>query len=181
VVAVVAVAAGWQSYTHICALAIMTGQSVTDARLLPVAVDGLIVAGSVILLAGSPLGWLGVIPGIAATVFGNVMSAVPHGALAAAVAAWPAAAFTLASFMLERWLKRRARRTNPGAPEMPPDPAVIRAALNGQAAKAEKLFAADLADGRVPGIRRIMTGMKVGDEKAKLIQQHLRNSGGSDA
>ena len=91
-VAVVAVAAGWQSYTHICALALMTGQSVTDARLLPVAVDGLIVAGSVILLAGSPLGWLGLVPGIAATVFGNVMSAVPHGPLAAAVAAWPAAA-----------------------------------------------------------------------------------------
>jgi len=176
VVAVVAVAAGWQSYTHICALAIMTGQSVTDARLLPVAVDGLIVAGSVILLAGSPLGWLGVIPGIAATVFGNVMSAVPHGPLAAAVAAWPAAAFTLASFMLERWLKRRARKATAGAPEPSPDPDVIRAALNGHAAKAERLF----ADGPVPGVRRIMREMHVGDAKARLIQQHLRNAGGSD-
>jgi hypothetical protein len=58
---------------------------------------------------------------------------------------------------------------------------VIRAALNGHAARAERVFGDDIRAGRVPGIRRIMTGMKVGDKKAQLIQQHLRNAGGSDA
>jgi Protein of unknown function (DUF2637) len=110
-VAVVAIAAGWQSYTHISDLATMTGQPHTDALLLPVVIDGLIVAGSVILLAGSWLGWLGVVPGIVATVFGNLMSAAGHGWLAGLVAAWPAAAFILATFMLERWLARRPSTT----------------------------------------------------------------------
>ena len=52
-VAAVAVIAGVVSYSHIAALSLRTGQSPADAHLLPLAVDGLIVAGSVILLAGS--------------------------------------------------------------------------------------------------------------------------------
>jgi hypothetical protein len=75
----------------------------------PCSVDGLIIAGTVILLAGSLLGWLCVAPGIAATLYANVMSGVGHGPVSATVAAWPAAAFALASFTLERWLKTRAR------------------------------------------------------------------------
>ena len=62
-------------------------------------------AGSVILLAGSALGWLGVVLGVTGTLYANVMSGLPRGPLAATVAAWPAIAFTVASFMLERWLK----------------------------------------------------------------------------
>jgi hypothetical protein len=108
-VAAVAVIAGVVSYSHIAALGLRTGQSPADAHLLPLAVDGLIVAGSVILLAGSLLGWLAVVPGIVATVFANVESGLPHGPLAATVAAWPALAFSLASFTLERWLKSRAK------------------------------------------------------------------------
>lgn len=107
-VAVVALIAGIVSYTHIVSLSLSTGAG-WPSYLLPFAVDGLIAAGVVILLAGSMLGWLCVAPGIVATLFANVMSGWPHGYLAAAVAAWPAAAFALASFTLERWLKSRAR------------------------------------------------------------------------
>ena len=107
-VAAVAVIAGVVSYSHIEALGLMTGQSLADARLLPLAVDGLIVAGSVILLAGSWLGWIGVALGVAGTLYANVMSGLPRGPLAATVAAWPALAFTVASFMLERWLAAQA-------------------------------------------------------------------------
>ena len=89
-VAAVAVIAGVVSYSHIEALGLATGQSITDARLLPLAVDGLIVAGSVILLAGSWLGWIGVALGVAGTLYANVMSGLPRGPLAATVAAWPA-------------------------------------------------------------------------------------------
>jgi hypothetical protein len=108
-VAAVAIIAGVVSYSHIVALGLATGQSPADAHLLPFAVDGLIVSGSVLLIYGSPLGWLCVAPRIVATIYANVMSGVGHGPLAATVAAWPAAAFALASFTLERWLKNRAQ------------------------------------------------------------------------
>lgn len=103
--ALVALVAGTVSYSHIVSLGLRTGQSPADAHLLPLAVDGLIVAGSVVLAAGSWLGWLGVVPGVAATLFANLESGLPHGELAAVVATWPAVAFTLASVMLERWLR----------------------------------------------------------------------------
>lgn len=108
-VAVVAVMAGKVSYSHITALGLRTFQGPTDAHLLAVPIDGLIVAGSVLLAAGSALGWLGVIPGVAATLFANLQYGLPHGALPAAVSTWPAVAFTVACFMLERWLRRRRR------------------------------------------------------------------------
>lgn len=113
-VAAVAVVAGVVSYSHIEALALAQHQTIAQARLLPLAVDGLIAAGSVILLAGFWLGWLGVVCGIAATLFANVESGVPYGPLSATVAAWPAIAFSVASFMLERWLKRQVDRGGQG-------------------------------------------------------------------
>lgn len=106
-VAAVAVIAGVVSFGHIEALALRAHQPIADARMYPFSVDGLIVAGSVLLLSRSPLGWLCVVPGIGATIYANVMSGVGHGPLAATVAAWPAAAFALATFTLERWLKSR--------------------------------------------------------------------------
>ncbi len=138
-VAVVAVIAGVVSYSHIAALGLRTGQSPVDAHLLPLAVDGLIVAGSVILLAGSPLGWLGVALGVAGTLYANVMSGLPRGPLAATIAAWPAIAFTVASFMLERWLRSqvpvRSAAPVPVAEVPPAEPAHTHApvAPNGHA------------------------------------------------
>jgi hypothetical protein len=55
------------------------------------------------------------------------------------------------------------------------DPVTVRAQLNGHAAKSEKAFAADVAAGKVPGIRRIQTQLHVGQPKARLVQAHLRN------
>lgn len=106
-VGAVAVIAGVVSFSHIEGLALRAHQSITDARLLPFCVDGLIVGGVVVVLAGYWLGWLSVGLGVAATVFANVESGIPFGALAATVAAWPAIAFSVASFVLERWLKRQ--------------------------------------------------------------------------
>ena len=169
-VAAVAVIAGVVSYSHIEALGLATGQSVADARLLPLAVDGLIVAGSVILLAGSWLGWIGVALGVAGTLYANVMSGLPRGPLAATVAAWPALAFTVASFMLERWLASQAG----AAPEAVPDVPDVPAGLNGHAHQAAGLFAADLGAGRVPGIRAIRSGLHVGQDKASQVQAYLR-------
>jgi hypothetical protein len=118
---------------------------------------------------------------IGATLAVNVLAGAGYGPLGAVIAAWPALAFVGCYELLMMLVRASARRANPGAPEMPPDPSVILAALNGHAVRAERVFSDDIKAGRVPGIRRIMTGMKVGDEKARLIQQHLRNAGGSDA
>ena len=171
-VAAVAVIAGVVSYSHIEALGLSTGQSLVDARLLPLAVDGLIIAGSVILLAGSWLGWIGVALGVAGTLHANVMSGLSRGPLAATVAAWPALAFTVASFMLERWLKAHVTRTptTRTVADLPPVPAE----LNGHAHAAAEMFAADLEAGRVPGIRAIRSGLRVGQDKASEVQAYLR-------
>jgi hypothetical protein len=90
---------------------------------------------------------------------------LPDGPLAATVAAWPAVAFTVASFVLERWLKSQA------VPEAVPG---VPAGLNGHAHAAAELFAADLEAGRVPGIRAIRSGLHVGQDKASQVQEYLR-------
>jgi len=80
---------GIVSYSHIYRLAVATGQTGTAARLMPLSVDRLIVAGLVILYQTWPsqqwLGWLGVVPDVAATLFANVESGISHGWLAARV------------------------------------------------------------------------------------------------
>ena len=55
------------------------------------------------------------------------------------------------------------------------DPVTVKAALNGHATKAERLFAADVTAGKVPGVRRIQAQLHVGQPKARLVQAHLRN------
>jgi Protein of unknown function (DUF2637) len=112
--AVVAVVAGVVSFGHIEGLALSVHQPLAYARLLPLAVDGLIVAGTVVILAGYWLGWLAVVLGVAATVFANLESGLPYGPLAAAVATWPAISFSVACFLLERWLKRQVSRGGQG-------------------------------------------------------------------
>jgi hypothetical protein len=75
---------------------------------------------------------------VAATLFANVESGLGHGWLAAMVAAWLAIAFSLASFMLERWLhgQQRPAAANgsqcPHTPASSADEAVIRAFLHGR-------------------------------------------------
>lgn len=181
-VAAVAVIAGIVSFSHIEALGLRTGQTITDARLLPLAVDGLIVAGSVILLAGSWLGWIGVALGVAGTLYANVESGLPRGSLAAAVAAWPAIAFTVASFMLERWLKAQvgaAPGIRHGVTDLADASAAVPAVpaggygLNGHGTEAERVFAGEIEAGDIPSIRRIRAALHCGQPRAREIQAHL--------
>jgi hypothetical protein len=110
--AAVAGTAGVISYSHIYRLTLALHQSVMVARLMPIAVDGLVVVGSVVLLQSAPgqrwLGWVGVGPGVAISLFANVESGISYGPLAAAWAGIPAVAFALSTFMFERWLKVQA-------------------------------------------------------------------------
>ena len=117
-VAAVAVFAGVVSYTHVYALAVRTDQGGVAAHLLPLSLDGLIVAGSVLLLAGFLLGWLGVALGVLGTLYANVVSMLPHGHLSATIASWPAISFAIATFLLERWIKRQVSRVAEGGSEV---------------------------------------------------------------
>jgi hypothetical protein len=107
--ATVAAVTGRISYTHIYDLTLTLHQPRSTAQLMPFGVDGLIVVGSVVLLQSAPgqrlLGWLGVGPGVAISLFANVESGIRWGILSAAWAGVPALSFALSTFMFERWLK----------------------------------------------------------------------------
>jgi hypothetical protein len=116
--AVVVAVAGFAavvSYSHIYGLGRAHGQDGAAARLLPLSVDGLIVAASLVLLHEARNGraapglarvmlWLG----IAATVGANVAFGARFGVLGAVISAWPAVAF-IGAVEMAMQLVRRAR------------------------------------------------------------------------
>jgi Protein of unknown function (DUF2637) len=161
------------SYSHIYDLARAHGQAGTAARLLPLSVDGLIVAASLVMLheargqrqapalARAMLGL-----GVAATVAANVAYGARYGLVGAVISAWPAIAFIGYAEMI-MGLVRRGRV--PGVP----GPAPAQAANGHLYPEATEHFAADLAAGTVPAIRRIRDEMHVGQPKAERIRAHL--------
>jgi hypothetical protein len=198
----VAAVAGVISYTHIYELTVSLHQTVMAARLMPFGVDGLIVTGSVVLLQSAPgqrwLGWLGIGPGVAISLFANVESGIRFGALAAIWAGIPAVSFSLATFMLERWLKAQAgakpvsesvpaSASEPvpasapaGAPVKPVRATPKRAAkpAPGKAGTAapEVHFRDVLAAGELPSVRRIRRELQMGQPKAQEVQAALAAS-----
>ena len=100
VVCAVAAFAAVVSYSHIYGLGRDHGQDGTAARLLPLSVDGLILAASLVLLHEARNGrqspalarWmLGL--GVGAMIAGNMLYGVAYGPLGAIVSAWPAVSF----------------------------------------------------------------------------------------
>jgi hypothetical protein len=95
----VAVVAAVVSYEHGYALVRAHGETGWTARLIPLTVDGLIWASSMVMLDSARRGmrvpalarWLLGL-GIAATLAANVAHGLGHGPIGSAVAAWPAVA-----------------------------------------------------------------------------------------
>jgi hypothetical protein len=130
--AVVCAVAGFAavvSCSHIYDLGRAHGQDGTPTRLLPLSVDGLILATSLVLLHEARNGrdapclarvmlWLG----IGATVGANIAYGAGFGLLGAVISAWPAVAF-IGSVELVMQLVRRARRPQAaqGVPVVPGD------------------------------------------------------------
>jgi len=192
-VTAVAAVAGWVSYEHALAVVRAHGENGAVAQVYPVTVDGLIYSASMVLLdaarrrASAPVlaRWL-LAAGIGATLAANVAAGLHFGPVGAVVAAWPALALVGSYELLMLIIRSGARAEQPetvaapGAPEPVTDPNAVRAQLNGHAAKAERLFAADVTAGKVPGVRRIMREMHVGDARARLVQQYLEHVAASD-
>ena len=116
VVTAVAAFAAVVSYSHIYDLGRAHGQSGTAARLLPLSVDGLILAASLVMLhearnrrQAPPLARFMLALGVAATVAANVAYGSGYGTLGAVISAWPAVAFIGAVEMV-MGMVRRARQ-----------------------------------------------------------------------
>ena len=145
-------------------------------NVFPLTVDGLIYSGSMVLLNDArrslkphPLAYWALGLGIAATLTVNVVSGQAFGIVGAIVSAWPAVALVL-SYELLMIIVRRSAITAPAASTAVPEPP---AALNGHGHAAAELFAADLAAGTVPGIRRIRKELKLGQPRAQEIRSYL--------
>lgn len=137
--------------------------------------------------------------GIAATLAANVTAGLHFGPVGAIVAAWPAVAL-VGSYELLMLIIRSGSKNLGGNSVIPPEsaqaapisapvpdvPAVPEtvsrsaaaeyglAAIDGHAAEAERLFAAELEEGKVPAVRRIRDGLHVGQPRATEVQAHLR-------
>ena len=178
VVVAVAVFAAIVSYSHIYDLAHAHGQSGTAGRLLPLSVDGLIVAASMVMLhearnARRPPALARVMLGlgVAATIAANIAYGASYGATGAVISAWPAVAFVGSAELLMVII----RRTQP-APAPVPEPAPVPDGVPGPDAlrqPAAEAFAADLAAGRTPSIRAIRAHLHVGQPRAQQIRSEL--------
>ncbi len=137
VVCAVAAFAAVVSYSHIYGLGRTHGQDGTAARQLPLSVDGLILAASLVLLHEARNGrdapglarfmlWLG----IAATIGANIAYGAGYGLLGALISAWPAVAF-IGTVEIAAQLVRRARgpRTVTSGPEVPQVPGDVEQAV----------------------------------------------------
>jgi hypothetical protein len=116
VIGVVTVAAV-ASYEHAYDLVRAHGEAGWTARLVPLTVDGLIYASSMVMLdsarrkapvPGLARWLLGL--GIAATLAANVAHGLGHGLIGAAVAAWPAVALVGSYELLMLIIRGRSRR-----------------------------------------------------------------------
>jgi hypothetical protein len=186
VVLAVAAFAAIVSYSHIYDLARAHGQAGVAARLLPLSVDGLIVAASLVMViearsgrTAPPLTRVMLGLGVAATVAANVAYGAAYGPAGAAISAWPAVAFIGTAELLIGSI-RRTRPVPAGiqlsaaaAPAVPegssstvPVPKSIRVL-------AEEAFAGELSGGQVPSIRAIRSRMRVGQPRAQQIRRYL--------
>ncbi len=169
-VLLVAAIAAAVSYVHIEHLAVTHGQTMLAAVLLPVSIDGTVAAASLVMLRAARAGlgtpWLARVMlglSVVATLAANVAYGARYGLTGSLLSGWPAVAF-IGSAEMAIGMVRRTRAVP-----------VLHSALNGHAARAAELFAADIDAGRVPGIRAIRAGLKVGQDKASQVQAYLRS------
>jgi len=174
VVGVAAVAAV-ASYEHAYALVRAHGEAGWTGRLVPLTVDGLIYASSMVMLDSArrkmPVPalarWLLGL-GIAATLATNV-AGLGHGPVGAAVAAWPAVALVGSYELLMMVI-----RSSQAAPGVASDNAGIPDLLQERAAD---IFAGQLAADRVPSVRAIRAELHVGQPRAQRLRNYLAAGG----
>jgi Protein of unknown function (DUF2637) len=174
----VAAVAAVASYEHAYVLVRAHGETGWIGRLVPLTVDGLIYASSMVLLDSArrevPVPalarWLLGL-GIAATLAANIAHGLGHGPVGAAVAAWPAVAL-VGSYELFMTIIRGARQPVDRVSEADRVCEAVSEAdpLRVQAAE---VFAADVAADRIPSIRAIRSRLRVGQPRAQQVRAYL--------
>jgi hypothetical protein len=170
----VAIIAAIVSYNHAYALVTAYGEGGWTARLVPLTVDGLIYASSMVLLHSARQGtpapplarWLLAL-GITATLAANATHGLDRGPVGAIVAAWPAVAL-VGSYELLMTIVRSSARVPDPVPATEPVPETDP--LEVQAADA---FAADVSAGHLPTVRAIRMRLRVGQPRAQRLQTYL--------
>jgi hypothetical protein len=173
----VAVVAAMVSYEHAYALVHAHGETGWTAHLIPLTVDGLIWASSMVMLDSVRLGvpvpslarWLLGL-GIAATLAANVAHGLGHGLIGAAVGAWPAVALVGSYELLMMIIRGTQQTAGNVCPETEQAAAGMPHALQAQAAEE---FADDVTAGRQPSIRVIRARLHVGQSCAQLVRAYL--------
>jgi Protein of unknown function (DUF2637) len=180
VVCAVAAVAAVVSYSHIYDLGRAHDQGGTAARLLPLSVDGLILAASLVLLhearndrSAPRLARLMLWLGISATIGANIAYGARYGLVGAVISAWPAVAF-IGSVEIAMQQVRRARGPRPvtAAPAVPEVPGDV-----GQAVRAA--YAASVAAGHPLSQRAIAERFGLSRRKvSQLIAQVTASANG---
>jgi hypothetical protein len=168
----VAAVAAVASYEHGYDLVRAHGESGWTAHMVPLTLDGLIYASSMVMLEcarrKAPVPalarWLLGL-GIAATLAANVAHGLGDGLIGAAVAAWPAVAL-IGSYELLMMVIRSSQVAVKDTSETghEADPLQKRAA---------ELFAGHLAADRIPSVRTIRAQLHVGQPRAQRIRDYL--------
>jgi hypothetical protein len=174
----VAVVAAVVSYEHAYALVRAHGETGWTAHLIPLTVDGLIWASSMVMLDSARRGervpalarWLlGV--GIATTLAANVAHGLGHGPIGATVAAWPAVALVGSYELLMMVIRGTQQPAGVVSTEMMEQAsATMPDALQDKAAKE---FDDLLTAGRMPSIRVIRARLHVGQARAQFVRAYL--------
>jgi hypothetical protein len=180
-VLLVAAIAAVISYLHIVRLALEYGQEPLAAYLLPLSIDGMVAASSLVMLRSARSGvsapWLarpGLGLAVAATLAANVASGISHGWPGALLAGWPAVAFVVSAETAIMFTRRKpapapaaAPVRSRSAPRKRTRPAPV------SALDAETEFMDELAAGTVPSIREIRARLHVGQDRGKALREHL--------
>jgi hypothetical protein len=168
----VAAVAAVASYEHVYDLVRAHGESGWTARMVPLTVDGLIYASSMVMLDSArrktPVPalarWLLGL-GITATLAANVAHGLGHGLIGAAVGAWPAVAL-VGSYELLMMVIRSSQVSAEGLQASGADADPLQE-------QAIEVFAEQLAADRVPSIRAIRAQLHVGQPRAQRLREYL--------
>ena len=168
VVLAVAAVAAVISFGHIFDLAHAHGQDVLASALLPLSVDGEVLASSLALLHAARqrrdtplLARFMLALGVGATIAANVAFGAPYGPLGAIISSWPGIAFVGSAEMALAMVRSSRRAEDAPMPEDGPMPSVHR------------IFADQIAAKTVPSIRAIKTAMGCGQDRASQVQAYL--------
>lgn len=160
------------SYEHAYELVRAHGEAGWTARMVPLTVDGLVYASSMVMLDSARrktsvpalARWLLGL-GVAATLAANVAHGLGEGLIGAAVSAWPAVAL-VGSYELLMMVIR-------GSQPVPYDVSVDAGIPDPLCEDAVQVFADQLAADRVPSIRAIRSQLHVGQPRAQRLRDYL--------